>query len=253
MTPDLNVVLVRTMYPSNIGSSARALANMGGKRLILVNPKCELASSKAKQGAAGAQETLRETISYPDWNSFYAAEGTGLRIAMTRRGGKKRTLFPIREALKKYRARNPKTQPPIYFYFGPEDDGLDSDDIAFANMCCNLPTFGEFASLNLSQAVLLTLFIAQDYFSSVKSAPRVGPKLAKSKPLFFPDQTIKDWLEAIGFSLKARRASAYLTFRKLLLQNQPTETELHVIEAILQQNIRKLGEAKESKMRGQKI
>ncbi|NJL25192.1 MAG: TrmH family RNA methyltransferase, partial [Calothrix sp. SM1_5_4] len=37
-----------------------------------------------------------------------------------------------------------------------------------------------------------------------------------------------------------RRSSAYLTLRKLFLQNLPTRHEIQVLEAVLQQNIRKL-------------
>ena len=40
--------------------------------------------------------------------------------------------------------------------------------------------------------------------------------------------------------MRARRASAYLTLRRLFLQNLPTRHEIQVLEAVLQQNIRKL-------------
>jgi tRNA C32,U32 (ribose-2'-O)-methylase TrmJ len=44
----------------------------------------------------------------------------------------------------------------------------------------------------------------------------------------------------MGFDIKARKASAYLTLKRLFLQKFPTQHEMQVLDAILQQNIRKL-------------
>lgn len=233
----IHAVLVRTEYPGNIGSAARALANMGGDRLILVDPRCEV-NSKAKQMAAGSQEKLASFTRYNNWDEFYANEGDGVRIALTRRGGRKRKVFPLREKLGEIKESAPQD---IYLIFGPEADGLDSGDLAFVNFACHLPVYGEFASLNLAQAVLLGLFIARETFPPTEMPKQItGDSDMPVKAFYFPDQLIKDWLTAMGFDVKARRSSAYLTLRRLFLQNQPTRHELQVLEAILQQNIRKL-------------
>src|SRR5690349_16463745 len=85
------VVLVGTLYPTNVGAAARAIANMGADRLILVQPQCEI-NSKARQGAAGAQKSLEDITIYKDWDEFYSREGDGIRIALTRRDGKQRQV-----------------------------------------------------------------------------------------------------------------------------------------------------------------
>ncbi len=246
MNADINVILVGTMYPSNIGAAARAAANMGANRLILINPKCELSASKAKQAAAGAQEKLSRVESFASWEEFFKTDGGGFRIAFTKRAGKRRTVWPVKKLLKHMLDESPSTlNQPIYLIFGPEDDGLSADDVAYANHCVSLPTYGEFASLNLAQAVLLGLYVVQDFFedSTHWDVIQYTPKFPR-RAFYFPDETIREWLTTMGFSLEARKASAYLTLRKLLLQNRPTDMELHVLESILQQNIRKLrGEA----------
>lgn len=242
MNADINVILVGTQYPSNIGAAARAAANMGANRLILISPKCELAASKAKQAAAGAQEALAKVESFTTWEDFFKTDGGGLRLAFTRRGGKRRTLWPIKKLLKHFLDESPVTlNQPIYLIFGPEDDGLSAEDIGYANHCVSLPTYGDFSSLNLAQAVLMGLYIARDFFedSSHWDVIQYTPKFPR-RAFYFPDETIREWLTTMGFSLDARKASAYLTLRKLLLQNRPTDIELHVLESILQQNIRKL-------------
>lgn len=232
---NLNVVLVRTETSGNLGATARAAANMGCQRLILIDPQCAI-DDDAKRMAAGAQATLQNTIVYPNWDSFYESEGDGLRIAFSRRGGRKRKVFDLEEVLPK--AADYKD---IYLVFGPEKDGLDSPDLAFVNFCCHLPAFGDFSSYNLSQAVLLALFMFRQKFPPTKMPKQIkGGKNKTAKPLYFPDRLIKEWLEAMGFNVQARRSSAYLTLRRLFLQNLPTQHEIQVLEAVLNQNIRKL-------------
>lgn len=235
------VVLVRTENPANIGAAARAMANMGGDRLILVDPRCEM-NSKTRQLAAGAQDQIKDIVTYSNWKSFYAAEGEGLRVALTRRGGRKRHVSPLPQQLAEVKTLE---FPALYLIFGPESDGLDSDDLAFVNYACHLPVYGEFASLNLAQAVLLALYIARDHFKpEVMPVQVTGDNDSPVQPLYFPDELIKDWLTAMGFDIQARRSSAYLTLRRLFLQNNPTRHEIQVLEAILQQNIRKLRAAR---------
>lgn len=235
------VVLVRTLYSSNIGSAARALANMGGEGLILIDPQCEV-NSKTRQAAAGAQEWLARRRTYKAWDEFYSHEGEGLRIGLTRRPGKTRKLHSMKEVISlAEQSENFKQRPHLYLFFGPEDSGLSSDDLAWMNFNCELPVYGEFQSLNLSQAVLLTLYIVQDAFKEFTPA-KESVIHSEPSPTYFPDNSIKRWLLAMGFDLEARKSSAYLTLRRLFLQNNPTPHEVEVLEAVLQQNIRKLEE-----------
>jgi len=231
----IHVVLVRTEHSSNIGACARAMANMGGGRLILIDTECRI-DSAARQMAAGAQEQLALVQRYGNWQEFYAAEGDGVRIAMTRRAGRKRKVIPLGAQLTTL-VENPEDN--LYLIFGPESDGLNSDDMAFANFACHLPVHGEFASMNLSQAVLLTMFMVREKFPAVVRQVTGEPD-SPVRPFYFPDELIKEWIEAMGFDVGARRSSAYLTLRRLFLQNRPTAHEVRVLEAVLQQNIRKL-------------
>lgn len=238
----IHVVLVRTEHSANIGSVARAMANMGADRLILLDPRCKV-DSCARAIAAGAQDSLNDIQSYPSWTDFYKAEGDGVRIALSRRAGRNRRVTPLRAELTNLVS---STCDHLYLIFGPESDGLDAEDLAFVNFTCHLPVYGEFASLNLAQAALLTLFMVREHFPPQKMPKQLTGEIKKSvKPFYFPDEQIKDWLEAMGFDVAARKASAYLTLRRLFLQNRPTQHELQVLEAVLRQNIRKLRERNE--------
>lgn len=247
MISSLKVVLVRTEYSSNIGAAARALANMGGDQLILIDPKTDI-NSKAKQNAAGAQQALHSAIIYSSWEEFFAKEGNGIRIALTRRGGKKRKVYPIEEGLGQIAEELSKpsdnhTSQGIYLFFGPEADGLSLEDVSFMNYCCHLPVYGEFGSLNLAQAVLLALFITRQRFPPPTKVKQItGEDPQPVMPFYFPDQLIRDWLTEMGFDISARKSSAYITLKRLFLVQRPTEHEIQVIQAILEQNLRKLKE-----------
>lgn len=236
---NLFAVLVRTEHPQNIGAAARALANMGGNRLILVDPRCEL-NSKAFQMAAGAQDMVRSLTIYKTWTDFYEQEPDGLRIALTRRCGHNRKVLPLLDQLTEVKKDAPDS---IYLVFGPEADGLAADDLALINWTCHLPVYSEFGSLNLAQAVMLACYLVRSQFPpKAEVSPLKGENAAIQRPFYFPDQLIKEWLTAMGFDISARKASAYLTLRRLFLQNRPTQHEIQVLDSILQQNIRKLRE-----------
>ena len=236
----IKIVLVRSEYASNIGMAARAAANMGAHGLILINPQCRL-GIKAKQGAAGAQEILSRRKVYKSWDQFYKSEPEGIRLAFSRRAGKKRKVFSLDETLKKIKKLPAQQKKILYLIFGPEDNGLDVEDLAYVHHTCALPVYGEFGSLNLAQAVLLASYIVRQHFPpSVLPAQLKAENEEAYRDHYFPDESIKGWLTAMGFDISARKSSAYLTLRKLFLMNHPTKHDYQVLEAVLQQNIRKL-------------
>lgn len=245
MILDIRIVLVRTAYSSNIGATARAAANMGVDQLILINPVADI-NSKARQGAAGAQTVLENIKIYKGWDDFFKTEGNGVRIALSRRGGKKRKVTPLEETLKEIvseEKNNTESKYPLYLFLGPEADGLNVDDLAYMNHCCHLPTFGEFASMNLAQAALLALFVLRQQIPP-ESIPKqiTGKYNEEAMPLYFPDSAVRRWLSAMGFDISARKSSAYLTLKRLFLIHRPSQHEVQVINAILEQNVRKLEE-----------
>ena len=57
----IDIVLVETSHPGNIGSVARAMKTMGLSNLILVNPK-EFPSKEAFMLSGNAQDLIEEAI-----------------------------------------------------------------------------------------------------------------------------------------------------------------------------------------------
>ena len=232
----IHVVLVRSKYSRNIGLTARALQNMGGEQLILVDPNCEI-DEVARQGAAGAQDKLQNIKQYSGWSDFLSHE-SGLLVSLTRRAGRRRPLLPLDQQIQTTLKNNPLAlQRNIYLILGPEDHGLSDEDMKNTHFRCSLPTFDEFSSLNLSHAALLATYIIQKELVQIDRA-----QTPSHLNLNFPDQVIRDWIEATGFNLDKRRVNAFTVMKRLLLQNVPSEKDLSILNSILQQNIRKLSE-----------
>lgn len=248
---EIRVVLVRTIYARNIGAASRAMSNMGASKLILVDPKCEI-DYDAQQAAANGQDGLQNRTVYASWDEFYKSEPSGsLRIALTARDGKGRLTLPLPESLNEFKENNPRANKEsdeplvIHLIFGPEDWGLSGDDVIQCNYCCSIPIYGQNTSLNLAQAVLLALYIVRQEWGG-NIAKLDGQQVHRRKQRLpgdvFPDQTMKQWLEEMGFDLSKRRINVYTVLKRMILQNAPTNKEYRMLEIVLQQSLRKLRE-----------
>lgn len=244
----ITVVLVGSIYPRNIGMAARAMANMGFTRLVICEPKCEPKSDEGRQGAAGAQEVLRNAEVYSSLSDFLLQDGDGVRIGLSARDGWMRSPDLLQASLDQLKQSEVYSDDRNYFlFFGPEDHGLSMEHLQHMNLVCRLPTYGEVTSLNLSHAVLLTCFIVKDWlsgrpeFKNAKQNAVSESKIPESKrPMYFPEKTIETWLSTLGFDLSSQKINAAKTINRILLENAPTHDELRVLEAALQQTIRKL-------------
>ena len=237
MSIDLHVLLVRPIYASNIGMTARAMANMGAKKLILIEPKAQI-NSKAKQGAAGAQDMLQNLETFDSWQSYLEKYDGRLRLAMTKRGGTRRKLEPLKDTLK-----SEGSGQGIDLVFGPEDDGLSLSDVEWCHRCCYLPTFGEFKSLNLAQAVLLSLYILVDQVAPPPLAEGLPENSDNTESL---SQEIDHWLhqrlKVTGFDLDSKKVNAHLTLKSMIFRAVPTQKEAKTFVSALAQTVRKLSE-----------
>lgn len=247
---DLRIVLVRSLYERNVGSTSRAMANMGFSKLILIGPQCEFTIESQKAAATG-QDALANRVVYKDWDDFFTNEPKGLFIATTARDGRGRQVQDLQTTLQSYKETNSSlnkvSDDPfvIHLVFGPEDWGLSADDIKYANSCCSIPIYGDNTSLNLSQATLLAMFTFRQVFGGDR-ARLDGQQKPKEKQRkdenIFPEETLKAWLIEMGFKLDKKKMNVFTVLRRMLLQNAPSSKEFKILEIVLQQSLRKLKE-----------
>ncbi|MFW5489010.1 MAG: RNA methyltransferase [Desulfovibrio sp.] len=158
MDMNISVVLVRTKYPENIGSVARACLNMGVSDIILVDPQNFDQDKAAPLATVHAKHILQSATIVPNLDTaladFQSTYGTTARMGGWRKG----VLTPDKAALEM--AEKLASGERIALVFGPEDKGLTNEETTTCGRLINIPTSQEGTSLNLSQAVLILLYEA---------------------------------------------------------------------------------------------
>ena len=180
-------VLVEPTEPGNIGAAARAVKNMGFRRLELVNPSGHL-SLQARAMACGAKDVLERA---PVHDSFEEAiSGASLVVGTTRRRGWRRGLFlPLEDGADRIvRAASGNK---VAILFGNEHNGLTNRELASCAFLLTIPTDPAAPSLNLAQSVLLTAY-------ALSRLPPPGPI-----PEFVTQAEIRILLKKLRATIKA--------------------------------------------------
>ncbi len=236
----LNLVLVRPIYPRNIGYCSRAAMNMACNRLIIIDAQCDASAFAAQQSASGAQEIYRNRREYSSWSEFYAEDGQGLRIALTRRDGKDRESPELGRLLEFLKREHPPDtlEQDVFLFMGPEDVGLNAEDISRMHFNAKLPVPG-YPSLNLAHASLLTMHMVQEFFR--KYADEEQEKMRQETQEWeFDESSLFQWLELIGNDLSHPTKSIGAILRRMILRSVPTPHELESLEKVLQNTNRLL-------------
>jgi len=160
MLSSFDIVLVGTLKSGNIGSVARAMANMGLSRLSLVSPRCTIDQQSYAMATHG-DDILRSARLFPSLRDALA--GAVYVFGTTARGRRWRDCLELREL--GCRAVHHAGGGRVALVFGPEDMGLSNDELELCNEVVTIPTAQGASSLNISHAVLL---ICYELFSSCR-------------------------------------------------------------------------------------
>jgi len=149
MLDRIRIVMVNTSHPGNIGAAARAMKNMGLRRLVLVDPATGL-GDEAYRRSAGAEDiladaavvsTLAEALVGCTW-----VAGTSARLRSVQ--------WPLhlpRECADL--AREKSAQGDVAIVFGRERIGLTNEELELCNALVHIPTDPDYSSLNVAAAV----------------------------------------------------------------------------------------------------
>jgi len=148
----VDVLLVRTHSPGNLGSAARACKAFGAG-LLLLDPRADAAHEDARAFASGAEDLLDAAPRLASWEA--AEDGAGAVLALTSlRGRSARGLPPVWSWAAARRAAGSGR---LVLVFGPERSGLTTEEVRRAQGRLALPTQPGFPVLNLAQAVAAAL------------------------------------------------------------------------------------------------
>ena len=145
----INIVLVDTIHPGNIGSVARAMKTMGLSRLSLVNPRV-FPSGDANALAGNATDVLEDAQIF---SSIKEAIKDSTFVYAT--SSRDRTIqWPIMNASSaaKKICDEVSSEKEISIIFGKEDRGLTNTELEFANNLIEIPANPEYPVLNLAMS-----------------------------------------------------------------------------------------------------
>jgi tRNA/rRNA methyltransferase len=150
----VTIILVRPQSPGNIGSTARAMRNMGLHRLALVAPE-RFPHGEARMMACGAEGLLHEAEIYDSVPAAIASCHWLIGTSARRRRYRHVPLTPVQLAQKMPVLCQDHH---VGILFGPEDAGLTTDELNLCHDWVVIPTATEATSLNLSQAVMVICY-----------------------------------------------------------------------------------------------
>ncbi len=226
----IGVVLVEPRYPENIGAVARACANFGAERLVVVNPQ-NLDWTKIRAMATkGGQEfvdkmricsSLEEALSSFNW-----------AVASTARLGTHRKVYKtLREIAPDIAAKAKNNR--VALVFGNEKWGLSNEELFLCNDAFTIPTAG-YSSLNVAQAVVLTLY---EVFCAASNVKVEKPKLATYEEQQQMYDRIKELCEVIGYVPHDNVPLWMSSIRRFLSKMELTSREARMVQGFCRKMI----------------
>ncbi|WP_035055517.1 RNA methyltransferase [Andreprevotia chitinilytica] len=226
---NIRVVLSHTSHPGNIGSTARAMKNMGLTRLYLVNPK-EFPSEVATSLASSADDVLDNAIVVDSIEK--ALEGTSIQVAMTAR--RRELTLPLQTPRKLVPELIAEAQSgtEIALVFGTEMSGLTMDEVRQCNRMVTIPTNPDYSSLNLSQAVqVLTYELRATLLDDVSYLEEKRHYASHEYiELFF--KHLEETLITIGFLRPHAPKRLMPRLRRLFLRTHLEQEEVDILRGI---------------------
>ena len=164
----VQIVLVETSHPGNIGSVARAMKNMGLSRLILINPK-KFPHDEATALAGNAGDVLEKAKIFGSIKE--AVKNSKIIFATSAR---ERTIeWPVASAKDAAQEINQLAAEglEVSILFGREDRGLTNEELQLSNKHLIIPAHPEYPVLNIAMS---TQVVCYELYQASQHEP-IGP------------------------------------------------------------------------------
>jgi TrmH family RNA methyltransferase len=229
----INVVLIETSHPGNIGGAARAMKNMGLSNLRLVRPK-QFPCAEATARASGADDILARAQVYDSFEESLQDCNVVMGTSARPRSIAWQMLTP-RACAEQAIASEGK----IALVFGREHSGLTNAELDRCHYWIQIPTNPEFSSLNLAAAVQVlayelrgaALACSPNNLENIETETHEPPASTEAMLQFYQhlEQTLID-LEFLDPE-KPRRLMRRL--QRLFNRAQPNDSEINILRGIL--------------------
>lgn len=224
------VVLVRPSEEGNVGSTARAMANMGFTELVLVEPAVELGPTAVAYATSCGAPILESVVRVGSLEAALAPFRRAVGTTSTR-GSRILAVEPLtpRELPGVLAQDPPGTRTAIVF--GPERSGLERDELARMSPLVTVPCAIDNPTLNLAQAVLLITYELRlarlDVASDLLAPP--GEPAAPLRELEAFTGELEAILRAVGFERNTTFPGVMRDLRQVFARARPTEREVAML------------------------
>ena len=211
------------------------MSNFGVLHLRVVNP-FELAFREARSAVGPASEILGNAEEFHSLKDAIADCGLVVgTTAVQHRELQHPLRFPVDGALL---IRRSLVSTPVAIVFGSEKTGLSNDDLAYCHWLMHIPTRDEHQSMNLGQAVAVTLYeIARE---QQYPRPAEDPAAATSAELERLTTVLMEALQISGYASPATLAATEEKARRMIHRMELNDRDAEVLLGMLRQILWKL-------------
>ena len=170
---EIHFILYKPAVPGNVGAAARAIKTMGFSYLRLISP-CDHLNDEARMLAHGSHDILESATVF---DSFHKAiSGMDLVVCTTAKGRSAKHDYYSSREFGLFLENKKEHLEKVGILFGTEESGLPNKLILKSDLAISIPMAGEYPSLNLAQAVMITAY----ELSLLNCVEKPGERLSKS-------------------------------------------------------------------------
>lgn len=212
------VILVRPQLGENIGMAARAMLNCGATQLRIVAPRDGWPSETALSASAGAANVVQQATVFDSVHDAVA----DLNNVMAATARPRQLEIPVIAPEAAPNLATAKTG----ILFGPENNGLNNDDLAMVNQIITVPLNPVYTSLNLSQSVLLVLYqFWQQQTTALAPKNNATTNLAAKKDITVLADNLGNYLTQANYFHPPEKAASMQRNLSVLLNNANLSTQ----------------------------
>lgn len=224
-----------TRNPLNLGAAARAMSNFGALHLRVVNP-FEPSFREARSAVGPAAEVLANAEEFP---SLADAVGDCALVVGTTAVQHRELQHPMhRLDAAAVQISQHLAQGNVAIVFGSEKTGLSNADLTHCHWLLHIPTRDEHLSMNLGQAVAVTLYELVRDAKPLPATDRDQP--ANAAELERITQALVDALQCSGYTTFDSLAATEEKVRRLLRRMALNARDAEVLLGMLRQIVWKL-------------
>lgn len=227
---NVSIILVEPKNAGNIGSVVRAMKNMGFSDLRLVNPVDYRDVVEQRKLGYRSQEIIENSREYPSLKDA-VADISVVFLTTTRKGKWKKDFLSLEDSAELISRQAVREK--IAVVFGREDSGVTIDESQYANFCINIPAAVKYPSLNLAQAVMVTVHAVYSQITKGDVIPPF-PKMAGKRSFNRLGENIYDLMSRIQF-VEEEKGLFHRSLKRALNRTRWTNADIAVFDRVCKQ------------------